>query len=170
LVPKAARIGALVDPDSAFASKTSIVDIQAAASAIGRQIEIFFARTIGDVEGVFASLSQKRIDALLVGATTLFMGLRVELATLAARNAVPTMYFDRALAHAGGLMSYGANALDQFRLVGVYAGRVLKGEKPADMPVLRPAKFQLVINLKTAKALGLDISPRLLALADEVIE
>jgi putative ABC transport system substrate-binding protein len=170
LVPKAARIGVLVDPDSANASANSIADMQASAAAIGRQIEFFFARTIHDIEGVFASLAQKRIDAFMVAATTLFMGLRVELAMLAARHAVPVMYFDRALADAGGLISYGTNALDQFRLVGVYAGQILKGEKPADMPVLRPARFELVINLKTAKALGLDVPPTLLARADEVIE
>ena len=144
--------------------------MQTSAAAIGRQVEFFFARTIRDIEGVFASLTQKRIDAFMIAATTLFMGVRVELAMLAARHAIPVMYFDRALADAGGLISYGTNALDQFRLVGVYVGRVLNGEKPADMPVLRPARFELVINLKTAKALGLDVPPQLLARGDEVIE
>jgi putative tryptophan/tyrosine transport system substrate-binding protein len=169
MAPKAKRVGVLVDPDSAFASRTSIADMETAAAAIGRSIEIFFARSMSDIEGLSAILLQKRVDALLVAATPLFMGLRVELATVLAHS-VPAMYSDRAFAYAGGLISYGANALDQFRLMGVYAGRVLKGEKPADMPVLRPAKFELVINLKAAKALGLEVPLQLQQLADEVVE
>jgi putative ABC transport system substrate-binding protein len=170
LVPRIARIGVLIDPNSAFASENSIADVQKAAVAIGRQIEVLLAGTIRDVEAAFASLVQKRIDALLIAGSPVFMGLRAELAMLAARHSVPTMYWDRPLAEAGGLISYGANGADQFRLVGLYVGRILKGERPADMPVVQPAKFELVINIKAAKSLGLEISPKLLALADEVIE
>jgi putative ABC transport system substrate-binding protein len=170
LVPRAERIGVLIDPNSAFATKSSIADVQTAAAAIGRQTEILLAGIIRDVEGAFASLVQKRVDALLVAGSPVFMGLRAELAMLAARHAVPAMYWDRPLAESGGLMSYGANGADQFRLVGVYAGRILKGEKPSDLPVMQPTKFELIINLKTAKALGIEVPPTLLARADEVIE
>jgi putative ABC transport system substrate-binding protein len=170
VVPKAARIGVLIDPDSAFASKNWIADIQAAATVIGRQTEVLLAGTIRDVDVAFESLMQKRVDALLVAGSPVFMGLRSELATLAARHGVPAMYWDRPLTEAGGLMSYGANGADQFRLVGVYTGRILKGEKPADMPVVQPTKFELVVNLKAAKAIGLTIPESFLLRADEVIE
>jgi putative tryptophan/tyrosine transport system substrate-binding protein len=168
VVPKAARIGVLIDPDSAFASKNWIADIQAAATVIGRQTEVLLAGTMRDVGA--ESLMQNRVDALLVAGSPVFMSLRSELATLAARHGVPAMYWDRPLTEAGGLMSYGANGADQFRLVGVYTGRILKGEKPADMPVVQPTKFELVVNLKAAKAIGLTIPESFLLRADEVIE
>ena len=131
---------------------------------------MFIVAGIDDIDAVFASVAQKRVDALLVNPYPLFMGLRAHIATLAARHAVPAIYWDRALAEAGGLMSYGSSIEDQFRQVGIYAGRILKGEKPADMPVVQPTKFEFVINLKAAKALGLTIPPTLLANTNEVIE
>jgi len=170
LVPKDARIGVFIDANSPFASNKSIVEIQAAAAALERQIEVLLVGTIRDVEATFANLAQKRIDALLIYASPVMAGFRAELVMLAARHAVPAMYWDRTVAEVGGLMSYGTNGDDQFRQVGVYVGRILNGEKAADLPILRPTKFELVINLKTAKALGLEVPATLIARADEVIE
>jgi putative ABC transport system substrate-binding protein len=170
LVPKDARIGILIDGNSPFASEKSIAEIQAAAAALNRQIEILLVRTIGEVQTTFANITRKPIDALLIYASPVMAGFRTELVMLAARHAVPAMYWDRAVTDAGGLMSYGANGDDQFRQVGVYVGRILNGERPADLPVLRPAKFEFVINIKTAKSLGLPIPDKLLTIADEVIE
>jgi putative tryptophan/tyrosine transport system substrate-binding protein len=169
VVPKAARIGVLIDSNSPFAGDKFIAEINAAGAALGRQIEIRLAGTMREVNGAFASLVQK-IDALLVYASPVFTGFRVEITALAARHAVPAMYWDRIFAEAGGLISYGTNGDDQFRQVGVYVGRILNGEKSANLPILRPAKFELVINLKTARVLGLTIPETLLATADEVIE
>jgi putative tryptophan/tyrosine transport system substrate-binding protein len=170
VVPKAARIGVLIDSNSPFVGDKFIGEINTAGAVTGRQIEILLAGTIGEVDGVFASLLQKRIDALLVYPSPVFAGFRVEITTLAARLAVPAMYWDRIFAEVDGLISYGTNGDDQFRQVGVYVGRILNGEKPANLPVLRPTKFELVINLKTAKSLGLTIPETLLATADEVIQ
>ena len=151
-------------------TESTIRDLQAAAAAIGRQIEILAAGTNRDIDTAFASLVQKRADALLVNPEPLFRDRRIQLLTLAARHAVPAIYPTRDYAEAGGLMSYGANFADIVRQTGIYAGRVLKGEKPADMPVLQATKFEFVINLQTAKSLGIEIPPSLLATADEVIE
>jgi putative ABC transport system substrate-binding protein len=122
------------------------------------------------IDTVFASLVQKRVDALLVGPGPLFANRRVQLVTLATHHRVPTIYFSREFAEAGGLMSYGTSQTELYRQVGIYVGRILKGEKPADLPILRATKFEFVINLQTAKTLGLAVPPKLLALADEVIE
>ncbi len=170
LVPTAARVGVLVDANSPFAGERWTADVRAAATAIGRQCEILPAGTIEDVRSRFAGLAQQKIDALLVVASPVFIGFRNEFVALAERYAAPTMYFDRVIAEAGGLISYGTDGPDQFRLVGVYVGRILRGEKPADLPVLRPARFELVINLKTAKSLRLIVPETLLATADEVIQ
>jgi putative ABC transport system substrate-binding protein len=169
LVPGAARFAVLVQPDTPFAN-TTIMDIQAAGAAIGRQIEVLPARTSGEIDTAFARLVQMRTDALLVSNSALFDGRRVQLSTLASHNRMPTLYPAREHADAGGLMSYGADNADQLRQAGIYAGRILKGEKPADLPVMQPTKFEFVINLQTAKTLALTIPPTLLALADAVIE
>jgi putative ABC transport system substrate-binding protein len=170
LVPRAARFAVLVNPNNPLA-EAYITDVRAAAAAIGRQIEVLTASTSHDIDTAFATLVEKvRADALLIGLDPLFISRRVQLATLAARHAVPAIYPFREDADAGGLMSYGPSNTDLVRQAGIYTGRVLKGEKPADMPILRATKFDLVVNLTTAKALGLEVPPTLLARADEVIE
>ena len=138
--------------------------------AIGRQLEILTASTAGEIDSAFASIAQKRVDSLLILPDNLFPTHRVQLVIQAARHGVPAIYYDRAHAEAGGLMSYGANITDAYRQAGVYVGRVLKGEKPTNMPVLQPTKFELVINMQTARAFGITVPPTLLAVADELIE
>jgi putative ABC transport system substrate-binding protein len=145
-------------------------EAQAAAAILGRQIERLAASTNREIDAAFASLAQKQVEALVVTPSPLFYNLRAQLAVLAARHAVPAMYIDRDFVVAGGLMSYGPNTEDQYRQVGNYVGRILNGEKPADLPVARATKFEFVINLNTARALDLTIPPTLLALTDEVIE
>jgi len=169
LVPRAARLAALINPNNPLA-QAFVNDIRAAAPAIGQQIEVLNASTSRDIDTAFAKLVEKQADALLVGPDALFVSLRVQIATLAARHAVPAIYPFRDDAEAGGLMSYGPSNTDLVRQAGIYTGRVLKGEKPADMPILRAAKFELVINLKTARALGLTVPDKLIAAADDVIE
>jgi ABC-type uncharacterized transport system substrate-binding protein len=169
LVPRAARFAVLTNPNNPLA-KAYVTDVQTAAAAIGRQIEVLTATTTNDIDTAFAVLVERRVDALLVGLDPLFVSRRVQLATLAARHAVPAIYPFREDAEAGGLMSYGPSNTDLVRQAGIYTGRILKGEKPADMPILRATRFDFIINLTTAKALGLDVPPTLLARADEVIE
>src|SRR5262245_4921585 len=169
LVPRAARFAVLVNPNNPLAN-AFVTDVRAAAAAIGRQIEVLTASTSNDIDTAFAMLVEKRRDALLVGPDPLFVSSCVQLATLAARHAMPAIYPFRDDAEAGGLMSYGPSNTDLVRQAGVYAGRILKGAKPGDLPILRATKFELVINLKSAKALGLDVSDKLLVAADEVIE
>jgi ABC-type uncharacterized transport system substrate-binding protein len=169
LQPGAVHVGVLVDPN--FAPTQSFVsDVQAAALSIGKQIEVLEASTGRDIDTAFASLAQKPIDALLVAPSPLFNNRRVQLATLAAYHRVPAIYPVRDFAEAGGLMSYGTSVTDAHRRAGVYTGRILKGEKPADLPVIQSIKFEFVINLNTARAFGLSFPPGLLAIADEVIE
>jgi ABC-type uncharacterized transport system substrate-binding protein len=170
LLPGAARFGVLVNPDNPFMTESFVAELQTAASAVGRQIEVVTARTNGDIDTAFATLVKKRADALLVNPDPLFVTRRVQLITLAVRHTLPALYHRREFAEAGGLMSYGSDLPDQFRQTGVYAGRILKGEKPAEMPVQLPTKFEFLINLQTARVLGIDIPPMLLARADEVIE
>ena len=137
---------------------------------LGKQTHILIASTEGQVDTAFAALARMRPDALLIGGDAFFTSRRAQLATLATRQGLPTIYNVREFATAGGLMSYGANLVDAHRQTGIYTGKILKGAKPAELPVMQPSKFELVINLTTAKALGLQIPDRLLALADEVIE
>jgi putative tryptophan/tyrosine transport system substrate-binding protein len=169
LLPGAARFAMLIDPTSPNA-ESEVTDLQAAAATIGRQIEVFYAGTNRDIDTAFASLVQKRSDALWVAPNTLFINRRVQIVTLAARHAVPAAYPDRQITEVGGLMSYGSSQADIHRQVGIYTGRILKGEKPADLPVMQPTRFEFVINLQTARTLGIEVPPTLLALADEVIE
>jgi putative ABC transport system substrate-binding protein len=169
LLPGAARIAVLVDPNSPAITEPFVSDLRAAASAIRLQIEFLYAGTSRDIDTAFASLAQRPVDALLVSPGT-FFDRRVQLVTLAAFHRVPAIYPWRDAADAGGLMSYGTSGTDAHRLAGVYAGRILKGAKPAELPVMQSTKFEFVINLNTARAFGLSLPPGLLALADEVIE
>jgi putative ABC transport system substrate-binding protein len=169
LVPSTSTIGFLVNPNNP-ASEVTTRDVLAAAPVIGLKIEILKAGTDREIDAAFVSLVQARTGALLVS-SDVFLNNRIEqIVALAARHAIPTMYAFREFAVAGGLISYGPSLIEQYRQVGLYTGRILKGEKPVDLPVIQATKFELVINLKTAKALGLQIPDRLLALADEVIE
>jgi putative ABC transport system substrate-binding protein len=169
LRPNATTIAVLVDPNSPNA-EMQVNDIQAAARGVGGEITILNASTIRDIDAAFVRLVEMRADALLVVANPIFFNRTAQLVVLAARHAIPTLYSRREFTAAGGLMSYGPNINDSYRLLGVYAARILKGEKPGDLPIQLPTKFELVINLSTAKALGLDVPPTLLARADEVIE
>jgi putative ABC transport system substrate-binding protein len=169
LIPAAARVGLLVDPN-APTTESAMRDVAAAASAIGLQVDVVQASDSREIESAFATLIRNRADALLVGPSGFFVSRRLQLAILAARHAIPVVYNVREYAEAGGLMSYGTSVRDAYRQIGVYAGRILKGAKPADLPVVQSSKFELVINLITAKALGLEVPPTLLARADEVIE
>jgi len=169
LVPTAALIAFLVNPSNPQ-TETQLQDAQKAARAIGQRLLIVKASTEREIETAFTTLVQERADALLVGADVTFTSQVILLVLLTTRHAVPTVYPFRSSVDAGGLISYGANLLDSYRLTGVYAGRVLKGEKPADLPILQPTKFELVINLKAARVIGITIPATLLARADEVIE
>ena len=170
LVPAAVRVAVLVNPADATNAETTVKGVEAAARTIGLQTKIVKATTSDEIDAAFAGFARERPDALFVGPGAFFNTRRVQLVTLAARRAIPAAYSVRDYAEAGGLMSYGTSIADMFRQVGVYTGRILKGAKPADLPVVQPTKFELVINLKTANALGLKIAPQLLASADEVIE
>jgi putative ABC transport system substrate-binding protein len=170
LLPSAKRFAMLVSQPVIGANANINDEVREAAATIGVQIEILNASNIQEIDAAFVNLVQKQADALLVRTSPLFIDRAVQIATLAARHAVPTVHFQRQFAAGGGLMSYGADYPDQVRQVGVYVGRILKGEKPADLPVIQPTKFDLVINLTTAKALGLTVPANLLATADEVIE
>jgi putative ABC transport system substrate-binding protein len=170
LVSGATRIALLVNPANPVPTDSVTKDAEAAARAIGRHIDVFNASTSREIETAFAALVQNRADALVVGPEPFFIDRRVQIVTLATRHVLPTVYFVREFVEIGGLISYGASELSRYREVGVYTGRVLKGEKPADMPVVQPTKFELVINLPTARAIGVVVPPSLLAQADEVIE
>jgi ABC transporter substrate binding protein len=169
LLPAAVRFGALINPSDPNVGHLT-KDLQAAAAAIQRDIEFFGATNSREIDVAFANLAQKQPHALLVSSQGLFSNRRVQIVTHATRQGLPAVYFVRDFVEVGGLMSYGSSASEQFRLTGVYAGRILKGEKPVDLPVLRASKFEFVINLQTAKIFGLDIPTTLLARADEVIE
>jgi ABC-type uncharacterized transport system substrate-binding protein len=169
VVPKAAVIGMLINPASRSFERQER-ETQAAARALGQQLYLFKVSSERDIDSAFATLAQYQIGALLIGANALFTGQRDQLVALAARHAMPTLHYSREFVEAGGLMSYGTSIRDAYRQVGVYVGRVLKGEKPADLPIIQSSMFELVINLKTAKALGLTVPFGLLNAADEVIE
>jgi putative tryptophan/tyrosine transport system substrate-binding protein len=169
LVPKATTVAMLINPNFPTALAEARV-VQDAARTVEMQINVLNARTEIELEAAFTNLVQQNVDALMVGTDPFLLGQRDQLAGLAARHAIPTMYFLREFVQAGGLLSYGPDIRRGYRQAGVYTGYILRGSKPADLPVLRPTSFLLSINLKTAKALGLTLPPTLLALADEVIE
>jgi len=169
MVPIATRVAALLYSDSPEAT-TEARDMEAAASAMGLRLQIFNVGTGGEINAAFATFVRDRPDGLTVGTGPFLLSRRVHIAHLATRHAIPAIFSARDNAEAGGLMSYGPNITDVYRQIGVYVGRVLKGEKPADMPVVQSSKFELVINAETARTLGLTVPPALLARADEVIE
>jgi putative ABC transport system substrate-binding protein len=170
LVPNAARVAVLVNPANATTAEFNLREIQEAAPTLGLQIKILNASTIGEIDAAFATLARERPDALFVTGDAFFVSRRGQLATLTARDRIPTAYAVRDHVAAGGLMSYGTDLADMFHQVGVYTGKILKGEKPADLPVLQSTKFEFVINLQTARALGIEVPPGVISIADEVIE
>src|SRR5262245_45202698 len=170
LVPKAARIAVLVNPTNTATAEPTIRDVHEAATTIGLQIQIFNAATIGEIDAAFATLAREHPDALYIAPDSFFTSRRAQFATLTARDRIPAAYSQRDFVSAGGLMSYGTDIPDMFRQMGVYTGKILKGARPADLPVMQSTKFEFVINLWTAKALGLNIPDKLLAIADELIE
>ena len=170
LLPKATRVAALVNPDNAALMQGTVQELEVAAGAAGFEMQVLQANSRSEINAAFATLGGERPEALFVGPGPFFVIRAVQLANLAARHAIPTAFAVRDNVEAGGLMSYGTDINEAYRQVGAYAGRVLKGAKPADLPVLQPTKFELVINLQTATMLGLEVPPSLLARADEVIE
>jgi putative ABC transport system substrate-binding protein len=169
LVAASTSIGFLINPNNSSAVR-NVSEAKNAALSVWQRVQVLHARTVAELEAAFATMAQEKVGTLVVVPDAFLISRRDEIVALAARYAVPTMYQFRDYALAGGLMSYGASLSDQYRQVGLYAGMILKGANPADLPVLQPTKFELVINLKTAKTLGLTLSPGLLALCDEVIE
>ena len=170
LVPAAVRVAVLVNPSNATTTESTLRDVEAAARAVGLQIQIFNASTSREIDAAFATLEREKPDALFVDGGAFFSSRRVQLTHLASRHAIPATYGSREDAEAGGLMSYGTSFPDTYRQMGIYTGRILKGAKPADLPVVQSTKFELVINLHIARMLGLTVPPTLLARADEVIE
>jgi ABC-type uncharacterized transport system substrate-binding protein len=170
LVPSAARVAVLVNPTNAANTETTLRDVELAARTIGLQIQVLNASTSREIDAAFAALARERPDALLVGSDLLFTTRRVQMSLQAMRHAIPATYSAREPVEAGGLMSYGSNLTDALRQLGVYTGRILKGAKPADLPVVQASKFELVINAQTARMLGLTVPDKLLVAADEVIE
>ena len=170
LVPNAVRVAVLVNPRNLSTSQSNVREVQEAAPALKLQVQIVNASTIGEIDAAFASLAHERPDALFVTGDAFFVSRRVQIATLAARDRIPAAYSIREYVTAGGLMSYGTDLADMFHQIGTYTGSILKGAKPADLPVLQTANFEFVINRTTAKALGLAIPAGVLAIADEVIE
>ena len=170
LLPKTARIGVLVNPTNVEITEKTVKDVNAAADALGLQIQVLNASNGNEIDAAFTTLVSHRADGVLVGPDAFFVSRRVQIAILAASHMVPAIYTIPDYAEAGGLISYGTDVADSLRQQGVYVGQILKGTKPTDLPVIQSTKFKLVINLRTAKALGLEISPTLLSRADEVIE
>jgi putative ABC transport system substrate-binding protein len=170
LVPGAARLAVLVNPANTAMTEITLRDVEPAARAIGLQILVLNADTGREIDAAFATIARERPDALFVASSPFFTTRRVQLVQLAARHAIPAAYANRQYVEVGGLMSYGADITDAWGQLGVYVGRILKGAKPADLPVVQASKFELVINHQTVRMLGLDVRPMLLARADEVIE
>jgi putative ABC transport system substrate-binding protein len=170
MLPKAVRVAVLVNPANVSNTETTVHVVQEAARSLGLQIEIVNATTISEIDAAFASFARERPDALFFHPDAFFVSRAVQFATLAARDKIPAAYASREMAAVGGLMSYGTDVTEMFRQVGVYSGSILKGAKPADLPVLQSTKFEFIINLQTARALGIEVPSGLLSIADEVIE
>jgi putative ABC transport system substrate-binding protein len=170
LVPKATRIAVLVNPGSPATAEPTLRGVREAAGRLGLNINILNASTVAEIDAAFAALARERADALFVAGDGFFNSRRVQFATLAARDRLPTSFASREYVQVGGLMNYGTNIAEMFRQVGLYAGQILKGAKPADLPVLQATKFEFVINLQTARALGIEVPNSIQLLADEVIE
>ena len=170
LLPRMVSVAVLINPANAMNANSTLRDVETAARAMGLQIHVIHASTGREIDAAFVTVVRERPDALFVGGDALFNNRRVQLANLASRHAIPATYADRFLPEVGGLMSYGTSVTDAWRQVGDYAGRILKGAKPAELPVVQSSKFELVINHQTARMLGLTVPPSLLAIADEVIE
>jgi putative ABC transport system substrate-binding protein len=170
LVPKAVRVAVLVNPANASTAESTLREMQEAAPTLGLQIRILNATTIGEIDTVFANLARERPGALFVAPNAFFTSRAVQFATLTAVHKIPATYSTRDIVAVGGLMSYGTDAADSFRQIGVYTGLILKGAKPADLPVVQSTKFEFVINLQTARALGIEVPPGVLSIADQVIE
>jgi putative tryptophan/tyrosine transport system substrate-binding protein len=169
LVPQALRYGVLVNP-TIPAFESDIAMAQSAAKTMGVPLEVLTAATSSEIDGAFARAVQQRVEALAISRSQFFLDRRVQLTTLTVRHALPTIFSSSKFAEVGGLMSYAPNSTDHFRQAGIYVGRILKGDKPADLPVMQPIKFEFVINLQTARTVGLTVPPTMLALADKVIE
>jgi putative tryptophan/tyrosine transport system substrate-binding protein len=170
LVPKASRVAVLINPGNISAMQSTLQELQHTAELIGLPIYILKAGSSREIEEAFATMVSERADALFVGPGGYFFSRRVQLVTLATRHGIPAAYFDRDFVEVGGLMSYGTDVADMFRLVGAYTGRILKGAKPADLPVVQSTRFEFVINMQTARALGIEVPETILARADKVIE
>ena len=170
LLPNATRFAVLADPKDPMNVVAMITDMQRGAAALGLQLEVLYASTSRELETSIVDVKQKQAAALMITPSALFLDQRAQIATLASRDGVPAIYANRNFPAAGGLMSYGSNWTDTFRQSGIYCGRILRGEKPSNLPVMQPTQFELVINLKTAKALGITIPETMLATADEVIQ
>ena len=170
LAPRTTRVAVLVNPTNAASAESTARDVRAAAPALGLQVQMLNAATVREIDAAYASLVRERADALVVAGDGFFDSRRVQLAMLAVRHAIPATYSVRDYPEAGGLISYGTSFADTFRQIGIYCGRLLKGAKPADLPVLQSTKFELVVNMQAARMLGIDVPPMLLARADEVIE
>lgn len=170
LVPTAVRIAALVNPRNASVAEATVREVQNAGPSMGLQIQIINASTIGEIDAAFATLVRERADALFVDGDALFLSRRQQFVTLTARDRIPAAYSQRDYVEAGGLMSYGTSIVDSHRQVGVYTGKILKGAKPADLPVLQSTKFEFAINLQMARALGIEVPPGLISIADDVFE
>jgi len=170
LLPRAVRVAVLVNPADATNTASTLRDVEAAAGAIGLQVQVLNASTSREINAAFEDVGRDRPDALFVGPDTFLTARRIQVVQLAAFHRLPAVYPVRDFVEVGGLMTYGAKSMDAFRQLGVYAGRILKGAKPADLPVIQSTKFELVINAETARMLGLTVRPTLLAIADEVIE
>ena len=169
-MPKAVRIAVLVNPANTAVAEATLREIPEAARALGLQIQVLNASTNREIEAAFAALARDRADALFVAGDGFFSSRRVQFATLATRDRIPAAYSERDYVAAGGLMSYGTDLTEVFHQIGVYTGSILKGTKPADLPVLQPTKFEFALNLQTARALGLEVPPQLLASVDEAVD